>query len=281
MTMVLDGPRDSIAGIRDGSYGSAALATGGLLRFGKFVVPLNRACGACRCFGAGTLVLTASGLKAIEDIKAGDLVIARDETTGETLIQPVVETYVNLHRDVFELIFASKTGDTQSLIVTLEHPFHTQDDAWKPAGELKIGEQVQAKDGWLTLQSMRDVPNDVTTYNFMVAEHHNYFVGEQRLWVHNCCGAINDLLKPNGNFIGVVSRGATPEVRTVPSLEFSNLQKQLLNDAKEAGQYAGGKGTWYALQGGGRVGVRISEKSGVTLDIDIPGYPKGFKVHQE
>ena len=39
---------------------------------------------------------------------------------------------------------------------------------------------------------MRDVPNDVTTYNFMVAEHHNYFVGEQRLWVHNCCD-VSDL----------------------------------------------------------------------------------------
>jgi filamentous hemagglutinin len=35
------------------------------------------------------------------------------------------------------------------------------------------------------------------------------------------------------------------------------------------------------LPNGGKVGVRVSDKSGVTLDIDIPGYPKGFKVHQE
>ena len=46
---------------------------------------------------------------------------------------------------------------------------------------------------------MRDVPNDVTTYNFMVAEHHNYFVGAQRLWVHNCCGVGIDQLFKNAN----------------------------------------------------------------------------------
>ncbi len=45
--------------------------------------------------------------------------------------------------------------------------------------------------------------------------------------------------------------------------------------------YAGGKGVWYDLPSGGRVGIRTSNNSGVTLDIDIPGYPKGFKVHQQ
>ena len=133
---------------------------------------------------------TTDGLKPIEEINVGNLVLSLDEATGEEKIQPVVETYVNLHRDVFELRFTNDSAEPQLLIVTLEHPFHTQDGAWKPAGKLKIGEQVQAKDGWLTLQSVRDVPNDVTTYNFMVAEHHNYFVGEQRLWVHNCCGIL-------------------------------------------------------------------------------------------
>jgi hypothetical protein len=28
------------------------------------------------------------------------------------------------------------------------------------------------------------------------------------------------------------------------------------------------------------MGVRVSECSGLTLDVDIPGYPKGFKVHK-
>jgi len=73
----------------------------------------------------------------------------------------------------------------------------------------------------------------------------------------------------------------TPNIRTISAEEFSELQGQLLAQAKPTGSYAGGNGTWYELQSGGRVGVRTSSNSGVTLDIDIPGLPKGLKVHQQ
>jgi len=46
-------------------------------------------------------------------------------------------------------------------------------------------------------------------------------------------------------------------------------------------EYANGKGTWYKLKSGGRVGVRNSQNNGTTLDFDVPGLPKGFKVHQK
>jgi hypothetical protein len=52
---------------------------------------------------------------------------------------------------------------------------------------LQVGEEVFAQHGWLRLQSVRNLPDDATTYNFMVADDHNYFVGELGLWVHNCC----------------------------------------------------------------------------------------------
>ena len=47
------------------------------------------------CFVAGTTVATATGLVAIEKIKAGDLVWAWDEETGDVALKPVVETYIN------------------------------------------------------------------------------------------------------------------------------------------------------------------------------------------
>ncbi|WVT77634.1 hypothetical protein QM996_24715 (plasmid) [Sinorhizobium chiapasense] len=93
--------------------------------------------------------------------------------------------------------------------------------------------------------------------------------------------SVGELLSPNGNFVGTVARGATPNIRTVSASEFAELQKGLLNGAKPSGTYAGGRGTWYELPDGGRVGVRVSDKSGVTLDIDVSGFPKGFKVHQQ
>ena len=91
----------------------------------------------------------------------------------------------------------------------------------------------------------------------------------------------DDVLRPGGNLIGTVAKGATPNIRTVTPQEFAKLQEQLLKGTKQSGQYAGGKGTWHELPGGGRVGVRTSDKSGVTLDIDIPGMPSGLKVHQQ
>lgn len=92
---------------------------------------------------------------------------------------------------------------------------------------------------------------------------------------------LDDVLKPNGQFVGSVNKGATPNVRTVSKDEFEALMADLLAGASPAGSYAGGKGAWYDLPGGGRVGVRVSDNSGTTLDIDISGYPKGFKVHQQ
>ncbi len=54
-----------------------------------------RAIKGCRCFIAGTLVLTATGYKAIEDIQVGDLVLAYDEETGEQAFKPVVRLFRN------------------------------------------------------------------------------------------------------------------------------------------------------------------------------------------
>lgn len=106
---------------------------------------------------------------------------------------------------------------------------------------------------------------------------------EQRVQATNNPGPknVDELLMPGNKPIGTVSGGATENIRTVSPQQFSQLQKELLNGAKQSGTYSGGKGTWFELPSGGRVGVRTSSRSGATLDIDIPGYPKGFKVHQQ
>ena len=39
---------------------------------------------------AGTLIHTKDGLKVIEDIQVGDLVLSKDDQTGEVAYKPVV-----------------------------------------------------------------------------------------------------------------------------------------------------------------------------------------------
>jgi hypothetical protein len=46
------------------------------------------------CFVAGTMVQTPDGPKAIETIRVGDLVLTRDEETGEQCAKAVLETFV-------------------------------------------------------------------------------------------------------------------------------------------------------------------------------------------
>jgi len=91
---------------------------------------------------------------------------------------------------------------------------------------------------------------------------------------------LDDLLRPGGQFIGSVIKGTTPNIRTVSSQEFSTLHAQLMNRGAKQVPKSSYKGTWYELPGGGSFGVRQA-RSGLTLDFDLPGFPKGFKVHQK
>lgn len=93
--------------------------------------------------------------------------------------------------------------------------------------------------------------------------------------------ALTSVLRPNGQLVGNVVGGATPEVRTVSPAAFGNIRQSLSNlGAVEGGGNAGYRGTWYTLPNGqGGFGVR-NASSGPTMDFNIPGLPRGLKIHQ-
>lgn len=93
--------------------------------------------------------------------------------------------------------------------------------------------------------------------------------------------AVSSVLRPNGQLVGNVVGGATPEVRTVSPAAFGNIRQSLSNlGAVEGGGNVGYRGTWYTLPNGqGGFGVR-NASSGPTMDFNIPGMPRGLKIHQ-
>ncbi|MEM1165979.1 MAG: polymorphic toxin-type HINT domain-containing protein, partial [Planctomycetota bacterium] len=149
------------------------------------------------CFVAGTPVWTPTGLVAIEEVEAGDLVLSRNERTGEVAYKPVSETFVTHPAKLFT-ISIDRDGDGEAddeITGTGEHPFWVEERAaFVPMRKLAVGMAL--------VSSVRSAPTahivDVqvergppvggepyTAYNFEVAEFNTYFVGQAGVWVHN------------------------------------------------------------------------------------------------
>ncbi|MFO0476473.1 MAG: polymorphic toxin-type HINT domain-containing protein [Alphaproteobacteria bacterium] len=147
------------------------------------------------CFAAGTLVATGKGLRPIEDIKVGDLVLARNEKTGETGLKPVTELVRRHDREIWKLsLSVDADGDGKATVETFEttddHPWRTASGMWTQTMELKPGVRIlRARGPPVTVVSVVRTGVMRGTYNFEVADWHTYFVGDAGVWVHNACGA--------------------------------------------------------------------------------------------
>jgi RHS repeat-associated protein len=170
-------------------------AARGIVRTADAAQAANRATDAARatcCFVAGTLVETNEGLRPIEDVEVGDLVLSRDEVTGETAYKPVTELVRRHERQVWRLTLAvTSIGGGQSEATfgtTDDHPWRTSDGRWVRTDELQVGMEILRADGAPALVTAIVRTSEVTsTYNLEVADWHTYFVGEARVWVHNAC----------------------------------------------------------------------------------------------
>jgi Phage portal protein len=95
---------------------------------------------------------------------------------------------------------------------------------------------------------------------------------------------LEDVLKPGGKELGTQNPGASSEIRTATSAEFEQIQKQLLDGAKEVAAPSGYTGKWYQRSDGTVIGVRDSTGSGPTLEVvqgKTSGLPNGYKVHRK
>ena len=168
-----------------------------------------------KCFVAGTLVLTASGLIAIEQIKAGDLVYAADADTLEVSLKPVLETYV---RETSELVHITVNGE--EIVSTHDHPYYVNKKGFVSAELLWIGAELIDKNGkvFQVEQIYREKLDDESekVYNFKVDECHTYFVGRYSVLVHNADYDVDIVSKnmkeriPNDELDPPTERGKAP-----------------------------------------------------------------------
>jgi len=135
--------------------------------------------------------------KRIDQIREGDVVMARDEHGTELGLKRVVEVYEHESDHLRILQFSSPDGTTQMLKTTNEHPFwDVNRAAYVAPAELEVGAEVTGPHGErasLVSSEYEPHPEGVKVYNFQVEDYHTYFVNGSGadaapILVHNACG---------------------------------------------------------------------------------------------
>lgn len=132
------------------------------------------------CFAAGTPVLTLRGMRLIETIEVGDLVLSQDVTTGMLGYEPVVASLKNPPAPTLRL----ELDRGESIITTGIHRFWSPGIGWRMARELKVGDRVRTLDGSSRLMAIE--PQSVRpVFNLEVAHQASFFVGRHAVLVHD------------------------------------------------------------------------------------------------
>ncbi|TPW05681.1 MAG: hypothetical protein FD124_2052 [Alphaproteobacteria bacterium] len=140
---------------------------------------------AAACFVAGTLVHTKEGLKPIEQIEVGDLVLAQPEFQGARSFRRVLDTFQRSPQDLVQVTIADGARQ-ETITATLEHPFWVVGTGWVGAGELRDGQSIELADGRnARLAAVERLAEKLPVFNFAVEGFHTYYVGELGIWVHN------------------------------------------------------------------------------------------------
>jgi len=135
------------------------------------------------CFRADATLLTREGWRRVDEIRAGELVAARDEFNPDGAIEwKRVEAKFERSGRILELVV-----NAHEIGTTPEHPFFVKEKGWTEAGALHAGDEVRTQDGWAEIDEVRDTGLYEKVYNIRVADFHTYFVGGDgcAVWAHN------------------------------------------------------------------------------------------------
>jgi hypothetical protein len=107
--------------------------------------------------------------KDIEDIMAGDMVTAYNETKGTFEEAEVSKTFEHPETEGYLVI-------NEQMKLTENHPIYVMNRGWITASELSVGDILMYKDGTAKPIEKIDVSHElVTTFNIEVEKFHNYF----------------------------------------------------------------------------------------------------------
>ena len=218
---------------------------------------------------------TEDGQEPIEEIEVGDKVLSEDEITGEVAIKEVTQTYVN---ETDELIHIGVNGETISATPT--HSFYVDKLGWTLARSLRAGDVLVLSNGeFVTVEWVQHeiLESPIKVYNFEVEEFHTYFVGENRVLVHNMCKTSDS----GEIFLDQEKTHESARNTLVNELDktgtFTNGAKPYIGRLEKSYGYGKQIGT-QSLDGKVRWRLDYDEKIGVHYNIEDFSNGKGMKA---
>jgi len=116
----------------------------------------------------------------IEDLVAGDTVIAMNPETGEVGAKKVLQTFERVADHLQIVTFEYGDGTSQIIETTDEHPFWLRfEKTWTRAADLKPGDTVTGPNDEIQIVTdnyREEYPEGIEVYNFEVEDWHSYFV---------------------------------------------------------------------------------------------------------
>jgi predicted lipid-binding transport protein (Tim44 family) len=174
------------------------------------------------CFPAGTGIATPQGTRPIEVLAAGDEILSIDPE-GQTVRSQVKTILVN-KSPLLKIMTARGF-----LLATGDHPISVGEDRFRPAGELRPGDQITRwKAGWLGAEKVREIDSsreERLVFNLEVTGPHTFIA--EGVVVHNkgggCLPAGTPIQTPRGQTsierlaLGSPVLAVDPEGRMVPT----------------------------------------------------------------
>jgi len=209
--------------------------------------------------------LSVQAYKPIEEIRPGDLVLARDDE-GETLVARTVTQRFERRSDHLRTVtYLAADGEERALETTDEHPFWVHDRGWTPAKNLSPGDEFQQSNGEtaILIETEFDAKlAGVAVYNFEVAGAHNYFVADPNtirgppglasidatlaeiglgdaVLVHDTCrpgwNAVNESMSARSRLYQAQITGKAGMAYVVKGVKFDGVRRGVLLEAKGLG----------------------------------------------
>lgn len=213
------------------------------------------------CFVAGTLVNVPGGLKPIEELRVGNIVIAYDEETGSNARGKVVARIISDNQKVYEV--ATNHG---SFHCTELHRWYTR-YGWKETRALSGQDEIRLMDGSYSrlVLAPRRIQGKYTVYNLTVEKYHTYFVNYHL--VHNMKGqyGLNEVIPPgypNDSFPVMASSGE--RVVIIPKRTVAGLTPPELHNVS-----APSSGVRLSASGGGYYDVGTGDSPMTVMDNSL------------